>query len=491
MKFLRVTFLLYFVILQTLSQTYEIPTVTDVSAMCTADGITASIYFDRPFSGIIYSVGYANVHTCVYFNGFMSSSVLFSIPTRGCGTRVRRNTHEVLETVENRVYVQMDKLTQTFADKQYSFVCQQAYVSSIKLSNEIRRHPVKSQAFYQQPISPVRGFPRPPENLGASFNRPITPMIDRDWRLHDTTTHPSLWEHQLDQKKENIEDLDLINGRESHHLDDFEDNYVTSSTQTSTTSRSHPFTLPIMDATTVIPTFHNHVNKLPFSENSRLEAKQKTEDFEQISDHVIMEILSGNGPQSPHVDKAIEMGSVITLVTKGKKLQSNRNYNMFVHGCYATDQNNTVKVELIDLRGCSVHSSVIGNMKKTENEDGSVVYFFPLKAFKFPNDNDVFFFCSVDISDNLQFPEPCVNQKRKARSSIILPESEKRWYEFYIHKSVEVGPSEAPIQTVNGESEDGMPGMLIAAIFLVIALTVSTITVLAIAIRKYSNPTKS
>jgi hypothetical protein len=55
----------------------------------------------------------------------------------------------MLETLENRVYVQMDKYAQTISDKQFAFVCQQPYVPVI--SNEIRRHPLP----YGKPITPI------------------------------------------------------------------------------------------------------------------------------------------------------------------------------------------------------------------------------------------------------------------------------------------------------------------------------------------------
>lgn len=58
-------------------------------------GIHASIEFDRPFSGRIYSLEFGNVHECVYFNGFYSKRVLFSIPLNRCGTKLTHNTRDV------------------------------------------------------------------------------------------------------------------------------------------------------------------------------------------------------------------------------------------------------------------------------------------------------------------------------------------------------------------------------------------------------------
>lgn len=94
---------------------HQIDVVADVSAMCSVErgSITASIEFDRyfilmallvftnlthlcrPFSGKIYSIGFDNVHHCVYYNGFFTKQILFAIPVHGCGTRATQNTREV------------------------------------------------------------------------------------------------------------------------------------------------------------------------------------------------------------------------------------------------------------------------------------------------------------------------------------------------------------------------------------------------------------
>ena len=63
--------------------------------MCSGEGITASIDFDRAFTGKIYSLEYANVHECIYYNHVDMDTVLFSIPAHRCGTKLTRTTRNV------------------------------------------------------------------------------------------------------------------------------------------------------------------------------------------------------------------------------------------------------------------------------------------------------------------------------------------------------------------------------------------------------------
>lgn len=42
-----------------------------------------------------------------------------------------------------------------------------------------------------------------------------------------------------------------------------------------------------------------------------------------------------------------------------------------------------------------------------EKFNAEVIYYFAMRAFKFPTGDDVHFFCSVDISPDYNFPELC------------------------------------------------------------------------------------
>ncbi|CCD70249.1 ZP domain-containing protein [Caenorhabditis elegans] len=150
------SFLLFLLSLKFCQNQYVTPQYAEiraVSAMCSSDGITASIDFDKPFTGKIYSLNYANSNDCLYYNNIDRDTVLFSIPSQLCGTKLQRTTRNMIDQMENRVYVQMDKDTQTSADKQFSFVC--------RLTDPMKMAAAKDDGFgtkdsYQQaPIKPV------------------------------------------------------------------------------------------------------------------------------------------------------------------------------------------------------------------------------------------------------------------------------------------------------------------------------------------------
>ncbi|TKR77719.1 hypothetical protein L596_018640 [Steinernema carpocapsae] len=170
---------------------FPTPNIREVSAMCSPDGITASIDFDRPFTGKIYSLDYANVHECIYYNTMEMQNVLFSIPSHRCGTKLTRNTRDVVDTIENRVYVQMDKWTQTAADRQYSFVCEMAAL--IVANGDLRRHPVAPNSenhilhTFDAPLHPIVPVPQPSIHLPTFFTTPLPTTLS----TRPLTTTPS------------------------------------------------------------------------------------------------------------------------------------------------------------------------------------------------------------------------------------------------------------------------------------------------------------
>ncbi|CAI2351323.1 unnamed protein product [Caenorhabditis sp. 36 PRJEB53466] len=152
MKRSLLLFLLSLKFCQTQYVTPQYAEIRAVSAMCSSDGITASIDFDKPFTGKIYSLNYAAVNDCLYYNNIDRDTVLFSIPAHICGTKLQRTTRNMIDQMENRVYVQMDKDTQTSADKQFSFVCR--LTDPLKGVAKDNGEATKD-SYQQEPIRPV------------------------------------------------------------------------------------------------------------------------------------------------------------------------------------------------------------------------------------------------------------------------------------------------------------------------------------------------
>jgi hypothetical protein len=106
------------------------------------------------------------------------------------------------------------------------------------------------------------------------------------------------------------------------------------------------------------------------------------------------------------------------------------------------------------------------------NDD--IIYFFPLKAFKFPGPSEVFFYCSVDISPGFDFPKTCNETSRKLRS--IRPANDQ-WVELYLSKNVTIqAPLVNDVQRVDGVAEDLNGSTLIGGLLAVLALGVAITT---------------
>lgn len=87
---------------------------------------------------------------------------------------------------------------------------------------------------------------------------------------------------------------------------------------------------------------------------------------------------------------------------------------------------------------CSAHSQVIGQMERIRKGD-DISYYFQMRAFKFPGESDVYFFCSVDLSADYNFPELC---PRKARFIRMLRQHPDGITELKLYDNVKVVLSE-------------------------------------------------
>ncbi|XP_014672442.1 PREDICTED: cuticlin-1-like [Priapulus caudatus] len=74
-------------------------------------------------------------------------------------------------------------------------------------------------------------------------------------------------------------------------------------------------------------------------------------------------------------------------------------YDIKVVNCYAHDGKNRHKILLIDNNGCPAAQKIIGAVQKDTDQPGygKSAYYAYFKAFKFPDNNNVYFQCSVRI----------------------------------------------------------------------------------------------
>ncbi|VDO30974.1 unnamed protein product [Haemonchus placei] len=390
---------------------YVVPTrtaITDISAMCSSQGITSSIVFDGPFSGKIYSPDYATVRECIYYDGQNQENVLFSIPVHRCGTRLTRTSRNLVDQMESRVYVQMEHEAQTAQDQQFLFVCQLAGAkvgaesayepSQFRVSTHVR--PVQVSAFsvdghfgnwpipgarpYSASVAPVA---TPPFAAAADLPAKIQ---GSDGYAISPARNPSVT---------NSKDL-------SNHLSSaiVPARIDTQSVQKPNiflepvkTAASPPGVLRSLSVTQVAQKSAEPQTGLyvtpeePRMVTSRLVSTQEYHAPTELS----LEVQQGNGPFAPAVNSPLKIGDNITLVVRSK---SSQEYDMFVHSCFASNGQGNEKIDLIDENGCASHPQFASPLNRTKDPSGIMYYFFRITAFKFPGPNDVYFSCSIEMT---------------------------------------------------------------------------------------------
>ncbi|KAH7724411.1 Protein CUTL-24 b, partial [Aphelenchoides avenae] len=339
-----------------ITQTRGHPYVTDVSAMCTNDGITASLEFDAPFSGKIYSTEFPMTHECIYYNALETKRIIFSIPLHKCGTKSTKNTRElqVIDLMENRIYVQMDKYAQTAYDRQYSFVCELApnpYAPAIPIrsSNEIRRHPIVPNAFRDlgTPIVPVTESSR--KGFGLERIDQIGPWAMPQFTVPFTTPPPFLfpppknpeWTQHLGQYRSSL-DLQSDHFGDSSHI---KEGFLPEVEKSFDESEKPP------RRTTKSPEPTTTTDAIE-SSTVRAVIAPKVSGSSSDPRSVYLEIQKGDGPFNTTVKGPIQIGDKIALVVRGNAISKDTShYNIFVHSCYASDGLGGTRIDLIDSAG--------------------------------------------------------------------------------------------------------------------------------------------
>lgn len=93
----------------------------------------------------------------------------------------------------------------------------------------------------------------------------------------------------------------------------------------------------------------------------------------------------------------------------------------------------------------------------TNAENSEIIYYFSMRTFKFPTKNDVYFFCSVDISPDFHFSELCPEKKNNRKFRRELEQNLKDFSSFkemqVVSKNLQVEIDAAPdvYQIVQGE----------------------------------------
>ncbi|PIO67376.1 hypothetical protein TELCIR_10877, partial [Teladorsagia circumcincta] len=258
--------------------------IKDVSAMCSSEGITASIIFDGPFSGKIYSFDYAAVHDCIYYNG--------------------QDQDTMVDQMENRVYVQMELDAQTASDRQFLFVCQLAGTKANESS--IRRHPSipslvsggyaiaseaveASQFQIRSNVPPVNGISAYPWNepyaQSSLLSEATRAPLSQSFIANLSRTSDRLWRKAKIFKEG--QGIGVEFQTDAGHKTIQSDNFATSS----------------------------------------LLSSQELDSPAELS----LEIQQGSGPFAPAVDSPIKIGDNITLVVRSKsRIRGNFLYEFLV-----------------------------------------------------------------------------------------------------------------------------------------------------------------
>ncbi|CAK9294090.1 unnamed protein product [Gordionus sp. m RMFG-2023] len=107
-----------------------------------------------------------------------------------------------------------------------------------------------------------------------------------------------------------------------------------------------------------------------------------------------MKIVRGMDPNADPVTQLVlgEMASLIVIRTDPTTM-----YDIHLYSCLAHDGSNLLTVELLDVNGCPVHTKIVMPQKKSLISSGELAGILPFNTFKFPDEQNVFFKCEVQL----------------------------------------------------------------------------------------------
>ncbi|GMT19512.1 hypothetical protein PFISCL1PPCAC_10809, partial [Pristionchus fissidentatus] len=165
---------------------------------------------------------------------------------------------------------------------------------------------------------------------------------------------------------------------------------------------------------------YDNENRIDNQKPSSIDRMIASQDASAVNTAVFLEIQNGNGPHESTISRPVKIGENITLVVRSKSiLRGEREFDMFVHSCFATDGPGNTRIELIDKNGCVARPTVVGPMSRQRDPDGQQLYFFRISAFKFPGPDDVYFSCSVDMTPGHAAPDICRASTSRKRRELL------------------------------------------------------------------------
>uniref|UniRef100_A0A915Q4K0 ZP domain-containing protein n=1 Tax=Setaria digitata TaxID=48799 RepID=A0A915Q4K0_9BILA len=339
----------------------------------------------------------------------------------------------IIDLIENRIYIQLGKNAQTSTDQEFLFTCQlvpppppnelllqvqdeknlrqqkqpevmnrDSFWSSSSSSEKMKTRSGPDNNWGNWPIDLTRTTIAPESSATAGQ----MPSINRSLAAYQTTTATTATTRATDNESiENHSILMKVLEETKFWRSVVFVPLVLKKTPSPISTNISTVAQMNTEMKEVSSVQINSTNKWKKSlESVRIFATQLPSSNSTTDTTVHMEIQHGDEvPFGEIINRPVQIGENISLVIRRRSQSSRADiYKLFVHSCYASDEQGLAKIMLIDRFGCSV-SKIAGQMERMKNA-GQTYYHFPINAFKFPGPDDVYFSCAVDVTQNDTFP---------------------------------------------------------------------------------------